>query len=219
MKRVYNAAIFDLDGTLIDSKLGVQESIEHAVRKVLPALPMIDFSPFIGPPIKKILTNALGQLNDADLQKISMEFRTTFDSENCLKCELYAGARETLNELQANGIPVYLATNKPRKTTDLVLKHLGITQYFRSIKAPDPEFGRNAHKTVMIRELIGSELLDSNKTLMVGDTMEDWNAARAASIGFAACVYGYGLREEEVNEDCLILKKIEDLNTYFVNQI
>lgn len=218
MKRNYSAVIFDLDGTLIDSRRGVQESIEYAVQKVLPNLPMVDFSPFIGPPIKKILTNALGQLDEISLGKIASKFRAVFDSENCLKCDLYTGVHETLGALAANGIPIYLATNKPRKATDLVLNHLELTRYFKVIKAPDPISGRNVSKEVMISELMESEWLAREKTVMVGDTMEDWEAARAASMGFAACVYGYGLKEEAINGDCLILKKIGDLNKHILKQ-
>jgi phosphoglycolate phosphatase len=214
----YSAFIFDLDGTLIDSRRGVQESIEHAVQKVLPDLPMFDFSPFIGPPIKKILTKALGPLDESNLEKISTEFRTIFDSGNCMKCELYPGVRETMDELVANSIPIYLATNKPRKATDLVLNHLGIARYFKVIKTPDLHCGISVTKEAMVHELVDSEMLDSGKTVMVGDTIEDWDAAKASSIGFAACLYGYGLKEESVNGDCLILKKVEDLNKYILKQ-
>ena len=49
--------------------------------------------------------------------------------------------------------------------------------------------------------------------------MEDWEAARASSIGFAACVYGYGLKEGVVKDDCLILKKIEDLKSHILKQL
>jgi phosphoglycolate phosphatase len=219
MKRTYSAAIFDLDGTLIDSRPGVQEAIEYAVRKVLPSHPVVDFAPFIGPPIKKILTNALGQLDEVELNKISMEFREVFDSGLCLKCEIYPGVLEILDELEANGVPIYLATNKPRAATHLVLNQLGLYSYFRGIKSPDPASGIDAPKEVMVRELMESEVLDAGKTVMVGDTMEDWDAARASLIGFAACVYGYGLKEEAVNGDCLILKKIEDLRAHFLSKI
>jgi phosphoglycolate phosphatase-like HAD superfamily hydrolase len=54
---------------------------------------------------------------------------------------------------------------------------------------------------------------------MVGDTMEDWDAARASAIGFAACVYGYGIDEESVNGDCLILKKIGDLMNHIPKKL
>jgi phosphoglycolate phosphatase len=219
MKRNYSAAIFDLDGTLIDSRHGVQNSIEHAVRQVLPDLPMVDFSPFIGPPIKKILTNALGSLDDSQVHKISMEFRAVFDSGGCLQCELYAGVRETLDELATRSIPIYLATNKPRKATNLVLNHLQLTPYFKGIKAPDPQSGKSTTKKEMVQELMGSELLDMKNTIMVGDTMEDWEAAKESSIGFAACLYGYGLKEVDVKGDCLILKKIEDLKDHLHKQL
>jgi phosphoglycolate phosphatase len=219
MKRTYSAAIFDLDGTLIDSRPGLQESIEHAVRKVLPDLPVVDFAPFIGPPIKKILTNALGQLEEAKLNNIVMEFREVFDGGLCQKCEIYPGVRETLDTLATRRIPVYLATNKPRKATDLVLNHLGLARYFKKIKAPDSASGRNTPKEAMIRELMGAEALDVLKTVMVGDTMEDWDAARASAIGFAACVYGYGIDEESVNGDCLILKKIGDLMNHIPKKL
>ena len=219
MKRSCSAIIFDLDGTLIDSRQGVQESIEHAVHKVLPDLPMVDFSPFIGPPIKKILTNALGPLNDSHLQEISLEFREVYDSEGCLKCSLFSGVRETLDELTSRRIPIDLATNKPRKATDLVLNHLQLTRYFKGIKAPDPRCGTSTPKKEMVQELMESQFLGMENTIMVGDTMEDWEAARAASIGFAACLYGYGIKEEDLNVDCLILNKIEDLNEYILKQL
>jgi phosphoglycolate phosphatase len=208
--------IFDLDGTLIDSSRGVQESIEHAVKKNLPDLPMLDFTPFIGPPIKEILANALGHVEEAQLIKIAAEFRDVFDSELCLKCEIYPGVPEALHELKSHGIAIYLATNKPRKATQKVLSHLGLDQYFRLIKAPDLGTAQCTPKHLMVRDLIEYELLNPKETMMVGDTMEDWEAARASKIGFAACVYGYGIKEETVNSDCLILKKIGDLTAYIL---
>jgi phosphoglycolate phosphatase len=218
MKTELNAFIFDLDGTLIDSRRGVQESIEDAVRRVIPNLPLVDFSPFIGPPIKKILTNALGTLPEEDLQRISMEFRAIFDSGYCLKCDVYPGVREALDQLAARSIPIYLATNKPRIATDQVLHHHGLARYFKCIQAPDLGSGKGVTKDVMLRELVTSETLDRAKTVMVGDTMEDWDAARASAIHFAACLYGYGLKEEQMNDDCLVLSKIEDLNNLMPKQ-
>jgi phosphoglycolate phosphatase len=204
--------IFDLDGTLINSSRGVQESIEYAVQKILPDLPMLDFSSYIGPPIKKILANALGHLEEVQLLKIAEEFRDVFDSELCLKCVIYPGVPETLHELTAHGIAIYLATNKPRRATEKVLSHLGLDKHFRVIKTPDSATAQGVPKHEMVRELIEYELLNPKETMMVGDTMEDWEAARASMIQFAACVYGYGIKEEAVNNDCLILKKIGDLS-------
>ena len=210
----YDAVIFDLDGTLIDSRQGVQESIELAVRTVLPDRETVDFSQFIGPPIKRILKNALADLDDGIIDLISKEFRRVFDSENCLKSHLYPGVAETLSLLTKSGIVILMATNKPRKTTDLVVTHLEIGHYFNEISAPEAEPHGQESKEVRVRELVKKQGLDPRRILMVGDTEEDWSAARSASIGFAACLYGFGLTPLSLDGECLVLNKITELTSY-----
>ena len=184
--------IFDLDGTLIDSFPGIQFSAQEAVQSVLPGWKLPELRSMIGPPIRQIFQRAFPDLAAQTLQALESQFRRSYDREGYRKGEIYEGVRETLDILNQKGITLFLVTNKPIAATQQILSLAAILVYFRGVLSPDifqPPFG---NKGEMAAYLLRTFRLNPEHTLLVGDSVDDREAARDCGFWFGAVTYGYG---------------------------
>lgn len=207
----FRHAIFDLDGTLIDSLPGIAWSVEVALqeRGFPPAAG--DLRSRIGPPIREILAKLTGLREGRELDRLEGSFRGHYDSEGWRLTECQAGVPEILWDLLTGGAELWLVTNKPATATEQILRHLKLSGFFREAACRDsrrPPFGSKAE---LLRDLVRRHGLNRAECLMIGDTREDREAARAAGMRCAIVPHGYGDRPgglsyctgwEEVSEIC-----------------
>ena len=118
---------FDLDGTLVDSRAGIQFAVEAALKSC--GRKSVDMAPFIGPPIRKIFTAILGDV--PDMEELVAAYRSSYDNGGWKLTTLHAGASELLASLSDR--PVFLVTNKPRRPTDDILRMFGLLKYFHFV--------------------------------------------------------------------------------------
>jgi phosphoglycolate phosphatase len=194
MKRPFPAVrafLFDLDGTLIDSKLDLVDSVNAMLRQTGRAeLPIEIVAGYIGHGAPRLIASALGLNSNEEERKDALQiFLAHYEEHKLDKTRAYPGAEAALKEL--NGCPMAVLTNKPADISVEILKGLGLAKYFRAVyggdsfekKKPDP-LGAQA----ILRELgAGAE-----EAAMVGDSEVDVQTARNAGM-FAVCVnYGFG---------------------------
>jgi len=196
--------IFDLDGTLIDSRHGIVESLSYATSKVLNKNFNSDLLQ-IGPPINIMIGEVFPDIPISKVEEIVKVFRSHYDSIGWMGFVAYPNVREILKILKEDNI-LSVATNKPKKPTKKILHDMGIAHLFKEIFCYDEHLYKN--KTDMVRSL-----KEKNNALckMIGDSNDDLFAAYDNSIEFIECTYGYGSIELLNSIDRVKIKKFEDL--------
>lgn len=190
--------ILDLDGTLIDSRPGILESITVAADAVFPGIKFDPASIVLGPPIQQMFAVTFPAGTDAGREKLLLAFREHYDRAGHLKTELYGGVREVLSVCQKRGIDLYIATNKPARISSAILANFKIRDCFRVLMAIDSVAPPFPGKTAIMRHLLREQKLDTRTALYVGDSHEDAKAARDCDVRFVWAAYGYGKMNAEV---------------------
>ena len=204
------AIIFDLDGTLIDSKRDLIHSVNAMLEELRrPQLEAGVISGYIGHGAPQLVARALGGTATEEELKHALQFFLHYYEEHKMDntCA-YPGVAETLAKLR--DVPMAVLTNKPVRISVRILRALGLTQCFRAIyggnsfetKKPDP-FGA---KTIL-RELgVGA-----GEALLVGDSEVDVQTARNAGTRAAAVNYGFGIHDREAYPADVYLDRFVDL--------
>jgi phosphoglycolate phosphatase-like HAD superfamily hydrolase len=205
------ACIFDLDGTLIDSKRGFERSLHKSLSAHGCTVGDMDLGKLIGPPISKILAKAAPALPPQLVKEIVASFRREFDSTGCIEAELFPNVKEVLRLLRKSKVSLFLVTNKPQLATTRVLRHFGLKPFFSQILCLDHDCANALTKQKLIETAVISSGLKSEQVLIVGDTLEDWEAALATGCRFSPAFYGYGNLRAHLESSPLCLEKPKDL--------
>ncbi len=190
--------IFDLDGTLLDTREGIIESVKHAGKELgYSELPYETLLKFVGPPIQQSFMEHYG-CDKETAQKAADLFRDYYKTVALLKAEPYEGIYELCEKLKANGIRMSVATYKREDYAVMLLKHFGFDKYCDPIHGSDNSNVLKKEDIVrMCREEMGSEKEDS---VLVGDTEHDARGALQAGTPFIAVTYGFGFKtSKDVN--------------------
>lgn len=184
--------LFDMDGTLIDSFPGIESAVLDSLERELPGVPHHFERSLVGPPIREIFTRSLDHPDPGVLARLEAAYRELYDLAGCLKSVPYPGVVETLEELGRMGIQVFIVTNKPALPTTRILEALGLSQAFVEVLSPDSKQPRFENKATAAAHLLGKHGLDPERTMFVGDSVDDAHAAQACELAFVAARYGYG---------------------------
>lgn len=185
--------LFDLDGTLLDSLPGIRHSAEAAFTQCGLALGQTELRSLIGPPIRIILERmAAGEVSESDLDRLERAFRVSYDGDGWKMTPHYPRAVETLRTLREQGRRLFVVSNKPRHISVRILEQEGTLGFFEEVVTRDSRQPPYSGKLEMIRDLQGRHSLHASDCLMVGDTMEDAEAASASGILFCLMTHGYG---------------------------
>jgi len=191
----YKNFLFDLDGTLIDSAPGIEESFYIAYLKVYNNVCKQNITTFIGPPIGQVLTAINGETNLETINRFVESFKQHYDTEGYKKSKLYDNVEMVLEVLLKNKLNVFIVTNKREKPTKLILEYYSISKYFNDIYCPDILEIKFKNKKELVSHILISNSLLLNETLLIGDTLHDGIAAEQNNFDFALAEYGYGQYE------------------------
>ena len=210
------ALIFDLDGTLIDSKLdlalAVNATLEHMGRR---ALAHEQIYGYVGDGASMLVKRALGDgATDAEAEAGLSYFLSYYRAHMLDNTITYPGVREGLALLQHH--PMAVLTNKPVRFSQGILDGLGIAGYFRFVyggnsfqtKKPDPE-GVN----VLLRDLAVAPL----EAMMIGDSAVDVRTARNAGTWACGVSYGLGAEGLRAHPPDLMLDSLAELPSILKN--
>jgi phosphoglycolate phosphatase len=194
-----NLVIFDLDGTLVDSKLDLVLSV-NAARGLMELPPISDqlVSSYVGNGAPVLMRRALGtEASEADVER-GLEFFLKYYRAHMLdNTQLYPGVKNALDRLHAAGAKMAVLTNKPVRFSRSIVEGLGLKQHFFQVyggnsfeqKKPDP---------IGIETLLRESGLARERTIMVGDSGVDVQTARNAKV--QACGVSYGFQPESFVE-------------------
>lgn len=189
--------IFDLDGTLIDSRLDLVHSVNAALRHIQrPELPDEVIASYVGDGAPILIQRALGgEIVDEALVRKGLEFFLSYYREHKLDhTTVYQGIHEALAAIQnaGNGQPRKLAvlTNKPVNPSRAIVDALGLGKYFAQVyggnsfgtKKPDPEGAR---------KLLAESGARPEQAVIVGDSHVDVRTGRNAGLWTVGVNYGF----------------------------
>jgi phosphoglycolate phosphatase len=213
--------IFDLDGTLIDSRLDLVHSVNAALRHIeRPELPDDVIASYVGDGAPVLIQRALGaEAGDAELTKRGLSFFLTYYREHKLDhTTVYAGIPEALAVIKdsSNGTAREMAvlTNKPVVPSRQIVEALGLGGFFRQIyggnsfasKKPDPEGAR---------QLLHEAGVGPEETLMVGDSHVDAETGRNAGLWTVGVTYGFAPHTLESIPPDVVVDHPEELAELF----
>jgi phosphoglycolate phosphatase len=188
------ALIFDLDGTITDSKPG----IVGCLRKVLDARHVDYRGPldrFVGPPVEEWTVALLPEANEEERAALARDYRDCYDREGWKNNSVFAGVREMLTQLHQGGFPLYVCTSKQRRFALRILDVFELAGLFTAIYGDKAEFDSHS-KVHLLANLLSECALDKASTWMIGDRVYDIQAAHANGIRCLAAAWGYGPAEE-----------------------
>ncbi|GFH41884.1 phosphoglycolate phosphatase [Lactococcus hodotermopsidis] len=210
---MYKAIIWDLDGTLIDTSLGIFNSVRYTEQK-MNLIPLSDekLVEYIGP---KLLDSYVKQfsLNKITAEKAVVFHREYGNKKGIYESKVYPGIAEILKVLHKKGVKMAVATMKPEEMALKILTHFDLAQYFDEIIGMDSENTRN--KKINIEIALNRMEVISNETLMIGDSEHDAKGASDTDVDFVAVTYGFGMKSEREILDSkakFIIEGADDLN-------
>lgn len=206
----YEAIIFDLDGTILNSSdeimLCLGEAFERENLK-------IDKSKLnhniIGPALNKMVRLVLPELSEDYAQKVVDNYNKIYDSEKYACSELYGGMLELLVELKNSNKRLFMATNKFDFSTHRLIKKFKLS-FFEDVYTIDKYKGKILSKKDMIREIIEKYNLERAKTIMIGDALGDVLAAKENGIASIGALWGYGDNKQPIIDNATYA--IENVN-------
>lgn len=185
-------AIFDLDGTLMNTAEGVVASVIHTFETEGIPLPQEDIaSIFIGPPIQIGFQRALG-VDLAEAQRLAGVFRDYYKGDALLLAQPYPGIFQLLSDCRAAGIMSAVATYKRQDYARRLLTHFGFDQYMQTMLGADMD--GKLTKADIIRACLDECGIAPSDAVMIGDSTNDAVGAREAGIALIGVTYGFGFR-------------------------
>ncbi|MBI4467240.1 MAG: HAD hydrolase-like protein [Acidobacteria bacterium] len=185
--------IFDLDGTLIDSKLDLALSV-NATRGefALPPLPHEQIFGYIGQGAPMLIRRSLDHTADDELVERALAFFLAYYREHMLDNTVaYPGVQEGLEQLVGGSRILTVLTNKPERFSRAILAGLGLAGYFRAIYGGN-SFERKKPDPMGVEVLLGETGVGKEQAMVVGDSEIDVLTARNAAVWVCGVNYGLG---------------------------
>jgi len=206
--------IFDLDGTLIDSKEDIAAALNQTLsERGRPTLAREEIYAHVGNGVYNLIEGAVEAAGGDQVAAALAHFMAVYDARLLERTHLYAGAREVVDHFA--GVPLALITNKSMRFTRPILDGLGVAHWFDPILARDTLPECKPHPGPLLH-CIEAHGVDPTRTWMVGDGATDIDAGHAAGVRTIGCLYGFRTEEEVVSArpDALI-RDLRDLPGLF----
>ncbi len=204
--------IFDLDGTLVDTKADLAAAANYMLRALgLPLLSVDQIESFIGLGARVLIERALGQERIDLVADGFALFMNYYNAHLLDRTKPYPGMEAFLVAARTRGMSLSVLTNKPEQPTQAILSGLGLADYFSVViggdtlpkRKPDPGGVFVLHKTV------ACPLTD---TLLIGDSDIDIRTGRAAGIATCGVTWGFGRAGFETFPPTFLVETVQALH-------
>ncbi len=191
-----NSVLLDLDGTLSDSRPGIEACFRHMLAELGhdPAVAG-DITWAVGPPIAVSIRGLLEKYGDDRVERGIAVYRDRYTTLGIYECSVYPGIAEMLVALTDAGCALCVATSKRRDFADRVVDYLNLRSYLPKVYGAIPGGGLDEKKD-LLAEILRVEGYDPATTTMVGDRLHDIHAAQANRLRSIGVLWGYGTQTE-----------------------
>lgn len=194
----WDPILFDLDGTLVDSVVGVTRSVSYALERM-------GFAPedeptllrHVGPPLEEGFVQVSG-MTPAQADEATRLFRERYVPVGIYEARVFDGIPALLGALKGAGFALAVATSKEHSAAMKVLEHYGLAGFFDAAvgSSVGPERRGKAAVVAEAMRQLGELGLATERPVLVGDRSHDVEGARANGIPCVGVAWGYGLAGE-----------------------
>ena len=198
----YCGVLFDLDGTITDSKEGILDSLEYSLENTeAEEITRDSLQDYIGEPLKIIYAEIFKTDDSKIIDEAIVRYRDYFARKGIINNKVYPHINSLLMSIRKERKMVFLTTIKPRIYARRILEMYGLLEYFTDVFGSEMD-GRNSTK----KELISLALEKWRKKcggdfLMVGDRDSDIEGAKQNNLDSVGVKYGYS-KQNEIENAC-----------------
>ena len=187
------AIFFDLDGTLVDSSIGIHNAFTHTFKELgVPSPDSKTIRGFMGPPLESSFATCLPKELISEAVQI---YRSYYKVKGIHEAQLFPQIVDLLGELSSS-YPLYITTTKNTPTAQDMTKNLEIYHFFDSIYGSSP---KAPHKADVIRQALQAHQLAPEQAIIIGDTKFDMLGAQETGIQKLAVTWGFGDKADLLN--------------------
>ncbi len=191
----YDYILFDLDGTLTESALGVRMSIEHTMKELGLRCPdLSDYTLYIGPPLEDTF-RGMCNIPEELIPSAMQIYRDYYDIEGIRNNGVYDDVFELLDSLRRSGCRLAICTSKNEPVAERVCDTFELSGRVDAICGSSLDGSRKAKVDLIPYAMQVLGCTDKSRAVMIGDTYFDSDGAKAAGVDFIGVTYGYGTRE------------------------
>lgn len=196
----YEAILFDLDGTLIDSAPDLVATLNELLEAYHRPLQTLEaLRAYVSYGSSKLLE--LGFLGDYPMafEDLRQYFLDKYQLRNTLQTDYFDGVEDLLEHIEQAQIPWGIMTNKPTKPTEVIAKHLGLDERASAIVCGDtlPVAKPDPSPIILACEMMG---VNAKNCVYIGDCDRDITAGKLAGMETIACQYGYIGQDDDVTQ-------------------
>jgi phosphoglycolate phosphatase len=209
----WEVVLFDLDGTLTDSGLGVGNGVLYTLEKMgYPKPSDSELKKYLGPPLWTSFQDYAG-MPESDTPEAVRLYREYYNETGAYENSVYPGVPELLSKLVSDGKRVAVATSKVDYAAINILQHFNLDHFFDVIAGSDETGELRGTKALVIAHALAElRMCDGTSIVMVGDREHDILGAKAHGIPGIGVLYGYGDRAELESAGALeIVSEVADL--------
>jgi phosphoglycolate phosphatase len=188
--------LFDLDGTLTDSRAGITGCIRHALGRLGRACPDDDaLAAYIGPPLRGTFSTLLGTTDSALIETALSHYRARYDETGLYENRVYDGVPEMLEGAGRIADAMFVTTAKLQPAATRIVAHFDLARHFTAVYGAEPG-GRFDSKIDLLAHLLESGVIRAETAVMVGDRGLDIIAAKIHGLRSIGALWGFGDHHE-----------------------
>jgi phosphoglycolate phosphatase len=205
----YRAALFDLDGTLLDTAPDLASAANRMLADLgRPALDEASIRDYVGKGVVNLVNRcfeASGGGSEEERERAHAAFERHYIAGIADRTTPYPGVLDGLAALERAGIPMGCVTNKAGRFTEPLLERTGLRRFFGVVVSGDTIERKKPHPDPVLYAA-GKLGARPEETLVVGDSLNDVQSARAAGCTVVVVPYGYreGLALEDLGADAVV---------------
>ena len=214
----YKYIIFDLDGTLSDSKEGITKSVQYALEKVGIIEENLDnLNHFVGPPMVEEYMKSYGMSEEKAYETLDY-YRERYVPTGIYETKIYPGIKEILEAVKQKDLKIGMATSKPEGMAEDVAKYLEIFDYFDIICGADLH-GPIQSKASVLNKLFETSDFKKDESVLIGDIKFDVEGATEVGIDCVGVSWGTGTKDEMLDRGALrVFDDYESLIDYLTGE-